>query len=194
MRSEATDKETLCSWIKTVTSSKGEERGKWLGHRNMVDMCDLVKLYYFHPLTNGSNSVKKVLPAILNGSVQIEKLYGQPSYGAKGDIKSLNFENWQWIKVDEEGKIIDPYKQLQPVFAGINTDQLDLMLGSDELAEGGSAMVAYAKMQFTEMADTERKAVTSALLRYCELDTLAMVMLYQHWLEVTQEQQTGHAA
>jgi len=42
--------------------------------------------------------------------------------------------------------------------------------------------VAYAKMQFTKMSETERQNIIKALLRYCEMDTLAMVMIYEHWL------------
>ncbi len=42
-------------------------------------------------------------------------------------------------------------------------------------------MVAYAKMQFTEMSEEEREAITKGLLKYCELDTLAMVMIWEHW-------------
>lgn len=32
-------------------------------------------------------------------------------------------------------------------------------------------------MQFSEMSALERQELTNALLRYCELDTLAMVMI-----------------
>jgi hypothetical protein len=42
-------------------------------------------------------------------------------------------------------------------------------------------MTAYAKMQFTEMSGEERKLVTEGLLRYCELDTFAMVVIYEFW-------------
>ena len=42
-------------------------------------------------------------------------------------------------------------------------------------------MMVYAKMQFTEMTDKEREYYRNALLRYCELDTLAMVMIYEGW-------------
>ena len=37
----------------------------------------------------------------------------------------------------------------------------------------------YSKMQFAETSEVERKALTSALLKYCELDTFAMVLLYE---------------
>jgi len=42
-------------------------------------------------------------------------------------------------------------------------------------------MMAYAKMQFTEMCEEEKELVTNGLLRYCELDTFAMVLLWEFW-------------
>lgn len=35
-------------------------------------------------------------------------------------------------------------------------------------------------MQFSDISNTEREALKKALLRYCELDTLAMVLLYEY--------------
>ena len=64
----------------------------------------------------------------------------------------------------------------------------DLLMGSDELADGGAAMTAYAKMQFSEMTVAERELVTQALLKYCELDTLAMVMIWEYWQQITSAQ------
>ena len=40
-----------------------------------------------------------------------------------------------------------------------------------------------AKMQFTEMSKIERTHLIKGLLKYCELDTLAMVMIYEFWLD-----------
>ncbi len=48
-------------------------------------------------------------------------------------------------------------------------------------ADGGAAMTAYARMQFMDMTNEEVERISSSLLKYCELDTLAMVMIYQHW-------------
>lgn len=53
------------------------------------------------------------------------------------------------------------------------------------IADGGAAMTAYARMQFTEMGSDERDRVRSALLKYCELDTFAMVLVWKglaHWI------------
>jgi hypothetical protein len=41
-------------------------------------------------------------------------------------------------------------------------------------------MTAYALMQFSEMSDQERTRIKEALLRYCKLDTEAMVWIYQY--------------
>ena len=57
------------------------------------------------------------------------------------------------------------------------------MFDEDELNNGGTAMMAYAKTQFTEMSEGEAQMIYDALLRYCELDTLAMVMIYEYWVE-----------
>ena len=45
-------------------------------------------------------------------------------------------------------------------------------------------MTAYSRMQFTQMSDIEREKIRLALLKYCELDTLAMVMLVEHWMSL----------
>jgi uncharacterized phage protein (TIGR02216 family) len=49
--------------------------------------------------------------------------------------------------------------------------------------ELNAAMAAYTCAQFSEMSDYERGKLQEALLRYCELDTLAMVMIYEAWRE-----------
>jgi len=42
-------------------------------------------------------------------------------------------------------------------------------------------MTAYAKTQFMQMTNVERESIVKGLLKYCELDTLAMVMLWESW-------------
>jgi hypothetical protein len=51
----------------------------------------------------------------------------------------------------------------------------------DAIEQGGDAMMAWARIQFDDVSDEDREQVIRSLLRYCELDTLAMVMIYQHW-------------
>ena len=44
-------------------------------------------------------------------------------------------------------------------------------------------MMAYARLQFEDIDDMERERLKAALLKYCELDTLAMVMIWQAWTQ-----------
>jgi hypothetical protein len=41
-------------------------------------------------------------------------------------------------------------------------------------------LTAYAKLQYGH-DQKERDEITQGLLKYCELDTLAMVMIYEHF-------------
>jgi hypothetical protein len=156
---------------------------QWEGKRSMIDLCKMVKRYYYAPSTNGSNSIKAILPALLNNSEYLKKKYSQPIYGGKGHIHSLNFQDKVWIKMEGD-HIIDPYKQLPKMFSDVSDHDFKYLSEDDELRDGGAAMTAYARMQFEEMAEDERLAIRQALLRYCELDTLAMVMIYEAWADL----------
>jgi len=68
----------------------------------------------------------------------------------------------------------------------VSEKNIDLLSDEDELANGGAAMTAYAKIQFESMSDYEREELEKALLKYCELDTLAMVMVYEAWMAILQ--------
>ena len=43
------------------------------------------------------------------------------------------------------------------------------------------AASAYARWQFEDVDIVERRMIREALLCYCELDTLAMLMIIQAW-------------
>jgi hypothetical protein len=173
------DKELLIDFIKSITNFKDE---KWEGARSMIDLCELEKRFYYNPHTKGSNSIKKVLPAILNSSKYLQNKYSKPIYGAKGGIPSINYKDWTWLKM-EDGEVINPYRQLPKMFQELKED-VELLSDSDELGDGGAALTAYAKLQFEEMSEYEREELKAALLKYCELDTLAMVMIYECWREL----------
>lgn len=182
------DRSELLEFIRTIATPNKttmEQTGQsWPeGPRTMVDILRLVKRHYYDPVTRGSNSIKQVLPAILNRSDYLQQKYGKPIYGAEGGIPSHNFYDHAWVE-REDGRMVDPYKLLPKIFDGISDKDLDILLSDDELRDGAAAMTAYAKLQFEEMSDLERSAIQLALLRYCELDTLAMVMIYEGWREM----------
>ena len=184
------DKNELCEFIKTITRSTTSSKENWRGDRCMVDMLDLVKKYYYDPATNGSNSIKYVLPAILNSSQYLQEKYSKPIYGSESvtnSINSLNFKEKVWIEFDEQGKVKDPYKHLPKMFADITDHDVELLSEGDELNNGGLALTAYARLQFTHMSEYERAELKKALLCYCELDTLSMCFLYKNWKEMIDE-------
>jgi hypothetical protein len=173
----------LCEWIRTITKKRDESKKNnlWEGARNMVDMRELVLRFYYHPLTEGSNSLKYVLPATLNQSSYLKDKYSKPIYGGSGDIQSKNYRNKQWIQLSADGKVLDPYKTLEPIFSPEEDRIIEALYPETAVADGGGAMMAYARMQFTEMDEHESQRISQALLRYCELDTFAMVMLFEYW-------------
>jgi hypothetical protein len=175
------DKAELIQFIDSITTSSDAKGKPVVGPRNMVDLCELVKRRFYHPKMKGSNSIKKVLPAILSTSAYLREKYANPIYGANGGIQSRNFKDWAWIKLDSSGAALDPYKQLPPIFNDIDLESMDALIMDGSIADGGAAMTAYSRMQFTEMTDAEAARVASALLKYCELDTFAMVMIYEYW-------------
>ena len=152
------------------------------GERAMFDLCTFAEKVYFHPDTMGGNSIKKVLPAILTGSRKLMDIYSQPIYGKPDGIPSLNFaspEGFMWLSKESDGSVMDPYAKLKAYASALlpdvnNTD-------TSVIADGGAAATAYARLQFESIDSETRSRIKASLLRYCELDTLAMVMIVQGW-------------
>ena len=169
--SDETDKNELMDFIQSVTNKKENNKLIWRGERDMIDMCDLVKKYFYDSYMKGSNSIKVVLPAVIKICEFVNKKYSKKI----GEINttSLNFSNDHvWI---QDGNL-DPYSSLPiPDFSTITKPVGDI----NKLNNGGDALTAYAKIQYLEMSSQERKIIKESLLKYCELDTLAMVMIYE---------------
>jgi hypothetical protein len=175
------DREELATFIKSITQSPKKSEEIWLGERVMIDLLEVVKKFYFDPRTNGSNSIKHVLPSILNRSDFLQCKYIKPIYGNEEGIPSKNFNNQIWIEHSDNGSICDPYELLPRLFEEQMERQVELLSQDDELKNGGAALMAYARMQFEIMSDYEREELKLALLKYCELDTLGMVMIVEAW-------------
>ena len=158
------------------------------GPRLLVDMAVTIRNFFWHPLMQGSNSIKLVLPAVLNASDYLKEKYEQPIYGT-ATLSSLNFSNHAWVAFDSDtGLVIDPYKRL-PKFGeeqlGVDLQDVDRIYGDDGIGNGGAAMTAWSYMQFAEMTDVERQMLMEALKKYCELDTMAMVLIMEYFLHET---------
>ena len=169
--SEEKDKDELMDFIKTITNKKENNELIRKGDRDMIDMCDLVKKYFYDSYMKGSNSIKVVLPAVIKICEFVNKKYSKPI--SEINLTSLNFSgNHVWIK---DGNL-DPYSSLPaPDFSKIENPVGDI----NKLNNGGDALTAYAKIQYQDMSKQERTIIKQSLLKYCELDTLAMVMIYE---------------
>lgn len=177
------DKDDLITFIKNISHSKRDSAIKWQGERDMVDLWEIEKLYYYNPTTKGSNSIKAVLPASLNSSKYLKEKYSKPINEIK--ITSKNFSKEHiWLEIEND-IVKNPYDMLPPVFQDWSEDEIEKTLSEIEgIADGGAALTAYGKLQYTDMEQAEIDKITSALLKYCELDTLAMVMIFEHFKEL----------
>jgi len=171
------DADELLSFIADVTDG---------GIRSMVDLNEIAKRTYFHPETKGRTSIKKVLPAVLRTSHFLKNKYQKPIYGADpsipNSIQSLNLKEFTWWQL-EDGAVADPYGKLKTIVDDMLGEEGEGILDAEELeiAEGGAAAMAFGRLQFEDLTDQDRKRIKNALLRYCELDTLAMVMIVEAW-------------
>ena len=182
---DAPDKRELQAFIDSITQYKvgsGKSEVTYAGERNMVDLAAVVYKYYYHPLMNGGFSIKVVLPSVLNSSDFIKDKYSQPIYGT-AEMPSCNLSSPKsWIEYGEDKVVKNPYKLLSSIssYLGIDVDLDDIEIeDSESVANGAAALMAYAKMQFSE--GEMLKALEQSLLTYCELDTLAMVFIWEYF-------------
>lgn len=176
----------LLRFLESLTRPNDEKQGTWPeSPRVMVDMLKMVKKYFWHPDMAGSNSIKAVLPAVLNTSAELQAKYKAPLYGSAA-MPSLNYDSgFSWIQFDEEGKVRDPYKLLPALkkdILGEDLETINRVYGEDFIGNGGAAMTAWSYMQFAEMTEEEREDIQHALKKYCELDTLAMAFIMEYFL------------
>jgi hypothetical protein len=76
---------------------------------------------------------------------------------------------------------MNPYKTLPPILNEKSLEEIEAQGNLSNIDNVGAAMIAYAYLQLADMTDDERELYRNALLRYCELDTMAMVMIWEYW-------------
>jgi hypothetical protein len=164
----------LANWLSDIimtADTKQEYSGR------LLDMHDICKKYYFHPIMGGRTSIKVALPAVLKETTSIQ-------------IKQWLI-NLDLLRVDAHNQIIDPYKVLPAI--SINDEELKDNTDTEEytatIKDGGMAMKAYQEMLYGQSKNnkTIKQNYKQALLLYCKLDTLAMVIIWQHWADMLLE-------
>ena len=123
------------------------------------DLCKHAGDHYFHPEMKGSTSIKYVLPAVWKAN------------------RALRQHPWfSKFAKQEDGEVINPYRTLPP---------LEIYDRSEVVDEGTGAMRAYQEMVYGSgrHEPAVRDTWKSLLLQYCGLDTLAMVIIWKHWVD-----------
>ena len=153
--SEEFDNE-LRNWLANIIVDKERDDNR------ILDMNKLAGLYYFHPQMGGRTSIKVVLPSVLKAT------------------SSRSIEQWlrdEHLFDETEHGITDPYKLLETRIIDNTKDQIVTV------KNGGDAMAAYRDMMYGISKDNPvaKQAYNEALKQYCKLDTLAMVIIWEHW-------------
>ena len=150
--------DALKNWLKGIVKFGKDDKTR------LLDMNRFTLEYYFHPKMKGKTSIKKVLPAVLyeNSSTRISRWLKE-------------FDSKFSLLNEKDGRITDPYAQLPPL------DIFDQ--GEKYLKDGGGAMSAYQDILFGLRKNDQEalEAYKKGLLNYCKLDTLAMVIIWEHW-------------
>jgi hypothetical protein len=133
------------------------ELSAWISdvaERRIVDMNEWAQKHFHHPGMGGRTSIKVVLDALWRSD----------------DEMRTQFEGWTGLTADASR---DPYASLPAIeINGIAQD----------VREGTGAIRAYEAMMYgVEKNDAEAKARwRELLLQYCGLDTLSMVLIFEH--------------
>lgn len=147
----------LAEWLTRLTVPH-DERGEDGEAGRTVDLFDICRKHYYHPKMGGKNSIKAVLKAVWQ------------------ENRALHGHRWfQGYLCEKDGKVLSPYEALPPVDIGGGESMV--------VRDGTAAMRAYQDMLYgPRKGDAGYRAVCrAALLQYCKLDTLAMVMVWVHW-------------
>lgn len=153
--------EALKVWLTNITTDKNQGRvGRF------VDLNDFTLKYYFHPEMKGKTSIKKVLPAIWNNNPYLQSF------------------SWFNKYVSDTSTSLNPYDALAPI--------IDELENEEVVKEGTGAMRVYHELMFGTLPENKerRNQLRQLLLQYCELDTMAMVIIWKYWMDKTKDKLT----
>ena len=160
-------KATLVAWAdRNWGYGKGKEAVR---SQRTLDLCNISREHFYDPAMKGSHSIKVVLPVAWKQK-EIQALF--PEYAK-----------------DRNGKpALNPYDAL-PALTLLDREpsglsQLAALEELDIVKDGTGAMRAYEHVRYGigSSLPAVREDVRRQLLRYCQLDTAAMVMVWRYWL------------
>jgi hypothetical protein len=161
----------IIDWIEALAGTSKEQGDVADSQGRLIDLCALSISNYHHPAMNGSFSIKRVLPAIWSSA---QHLWDDPWFAP-------------WVRRGDHGRILEPYEALAQVVGsaglGVASDEEEPGAPQSPVIDGIGAMRAYQEMLYGRERDNPRARTdrSDALLEYCKLDTMAMVMIWRHW-------------
>lgn len=123
-----------------------------------VDLSILLKDGYYNRFMNHGLSLKEILYAVLQAE-KLHRTFTTHRFTIEGEELDLFKEN-------EDGRLIDPYYQL-----------------SDErskIRNGITAMHAYLCLKAGTLSERQQKIVPGLLKKYCSIDSLALYLIFIH--------------
>ena len=155
MKDQGIDDAELHNWLERTAKHFDED------DTNIIDMNILALNYYFHPLMGGRTSIKVTLPAVLHScsSPRVEKWLKEENLFSRNDA----------------GDLINPYELLP---------HIEIYEQAEKIKDGAGAMRAYQDMMYGKDSRDSiiKEKYRNGLLKYCKLDTLAMVIIWEHWM------------
>src|SRR5699024_836054 len=152
------DSQWLIQWLETLI---GRHDSTHAQPPYIADLSRQVRHYYYNSNMSNSLSIKDVLPSVMSQSSFLKEKYSRP-------YNSSNFDQFIWWRSGEDDNVKNPYDLLQE---GVKWN----------VQRGTEAMTLYGKLIAGDLSKKEQKRCYRSLLRYCELDTIAMMMIYEHW-------------
>jgi hypothetical protein len=138
-----------------LEGADGMKEGRFL------DMNSLVRDYYYNSSMRNGLGLKQVLKSTLQSSRYLRQRYRE----------KIVFNGIELKLVEKSGGgLADPYSLIQN-----NNEMID---------EGSAAMNAWLHTKTPFCDERKRAVIHDSLKRYCTLDSLALVIIFEQWLHL----------
>ena len=153
----------LVAWADRTWGSK--ETGK---AARPLDLLTISREHFYDPLMKGSHSIKQVLPSIWK-SPDIRLLFPQYTKDPAGQPTQSPYDALPALTLQQRDQSALPLQDAEAL---------------DIVKNGTGAMRAYEHIRYGlgSQDPALRADLRGQLLRYCQLDTAAMVMIWRFWL------------
>ena len=175
---ERTQLKSLRDWLTGNHEGKHQDLMSWLAQllgdedsetSRLVDQHELTVKHWFHPIMFGRTSIKVALPAALKAA---------SSQRVDRWLQAVNL-----LDPKTGNRPENPYKLLPCLNVPGLESEASNTGETRGVTDGVEAMRAYQDMIYGLNMNVEghRERMRESLLRYCRLDTLAQVIIWEHW-------------